>query len=90
MDFNKAEKEMLSESKKIDVTKNNKKLEEWRSIIPPSNELKHEYGLDDYQIKYMKDAEKLVLSGRARDVEDIELELGYGVIDKPMLQDTFF
>jgi hypothetical protein len=40
--------------------------------------------------KYLQKAEKLVKSGKAKSVEDIEDKLGYGVVDKAILKDTFF
>lgn len=42
------------------------------------------------QLQYMKAAKNLVDSGKAKTVDDIEMALGYGIIDKPMLHDTFF
>lgn len=45
--------------------------------------------LSTRQVSYLHAAERLVKAG-ARCVDDIESNLGYGVIDKSMLKDTFF
>ena len=46
--------------------------------------------IDKNQLEYMTKAKELVDSGKAQSVDDIEMDLGYGIMDKAVLRDTFF
>lgn len=46
-------------------------------------------GFEDYQIDYLEKAGELYRKGKVNSVDDIESELGYGVVDSGILRDTF-
>lgn len=46
-----------------------------------------EMGFDDKQIAYLLKADELASEGYS--VEDIQEELGYGIVDEAVLRDTF-
>jgi hypothetical protein len=50
--------------------------------------LMKEEGFTQEQIEYLISAERLVKAGRAHSVEEIESELGYGVVDAAVIRDT--
>lgn len=47
-------------------------------------------GFTPAQIEYLRDANVLVRQRKARNIYDILNQLGYGIIDEEMLQNTFF
>lgn len=71
-----------------DYPKSVRKSNESKAEIAPDDELK-DMGFDDDQIAYLKKAVDLVNSGKAKDADDIETELGFGVVDNAVLVDTF-
>ena len=60
-----------------------------KPTLAPDSQLKAE-GYEPHQILYLRAAQRLVLLKKATTPTDLQEQLGYGIIDEPVLKATFF